>query len=147
MVDLFESESSNAEITPSAEKNEIYQEKIIEENKELDAIINELLQKTREPEQEITPKIIESKIKTLPFSDKILPLPHKKIKITEETVSSHQFTKASFDEQTVPEKSIQEFKISKTHLLEISRPVFHVDVDTDKSLISTDIENIPTSSD
>lgn len=143
--DLFESDFLKAEITPSIEKNEISPEKITEDNKELDAIINELLQKTREPEQEIIPKIIESKIKTLPFSSKILPLSHKKIKITEETVSSHQFTKTSFDEQTVPEKSIQEFKISKNHLLEISRPAFQVDVDADKSLTSTDIENIPTS--
>jgi len=144
--DLFESKSSVVEITPLVDKKEVLPQKLSEENKELDSIINELLQKTREPEQKIIPKSIESKIKTHPLSDKILPLSHIKIKITEEPVSIHQLTKNISDDRPTPEKSIREFTLTKNHVLEITHPALKIDADADKSLVSTDTENTPTSS-
>lgn len=143
--DLFESKSSVVEVTPLLEKKEVLPQKLSEENKELDSIINELLQKTREPEQEIIPKIIESKIKTHLLSDKILPLSHIKIKITEEPVNIHQLTK-NIDDQRTPEKSTREFTLTKNHVLKLIHPTLQIDADGDKSLVSTDTENTSISS-
>jgi hypothetical protein len=116
--DLFEPDPSDSDFPPVSAKEEKQPPELKNENDAIQTIIDQLLQKTRDLEQEPEREKMQPEQDLSHKSDITLQVFQKKIRITEEpVVLVHHGEKRELQKSEIPKSSVREFHITKNHIL------------------------------